>query len=59
MTTTSTTLEQNKTVVRDFIDALFTKGDLTAVDTYLADDYVDHDPPFGGPGTREACAAPE
>ncbi len=48
-----TATEQNKEIVRDYIDRLFTKGDLTAVDDYLAEDYVDHDPPFGTPGGRE------
>ncbi len=43
----------NKAIVRDFIDALFTAGDLGAVDRYLASDFVDHDPPFGGPGGAE------
>ena len=48
-----TTIEDNKTVVRDFIDRLFTKGDLEAVDTYLAEDFVNHDPPFGASADRE------
>lgn len=48
-----TATEQNKEIVRDYIGRLFTKGDLTAVDDYLAEDYVDHDPPFGTPGGRE------
>lgn len=41
------TQERNKAVVRDFIDGLFTKGDPSAVDTYLAEDFINHDPPFG------------
>ena len=45
-----TATEQNKEIVRDYIGRLFTKGDLTAVDDYLAEDY---DPPFGTPGGRE------
>jgi steroid delta-isomerase-like uncharacterized protein len=48
-----TATEQNKEIVRDYIGRLFTKGDLTAIDDYLAEDYVDHDPPFGTPGGRE------
>ena len=48
-----TATEQNKEIVRDYIDRLFTKGDLTAVDDYLAEDYVDHDPPLRTPGGRE------
>jgi len=56
-----TDLERNKTVVRDYIDALFTRGDLSAVDHYLAEDFVNHDPPFGlragTEGIRAAAAA--
>ena len=50
---TTTDIDTNKALVRDFIDALFTDGDLGAVDRYLADGFVDHDPPFGGPGGAE------
>jgi steroid delta-isomerase-like uncharacterized protein len=45
--------QPNKTVVSDFIDALFTKGDLGAADAFLAEDFVNHDPPFGGTADRE------
>jgi steroid delta-isomerase-like uncharacterized protein len=48
-----TQTEQNKITVRDFIDGLFTKGDLGAVDTYLAEDFINHDPPFGVPADRD------
>jgi steroid delta-isomerase-like uncharacterized protein len=41
-----TNTEHNKVVVDEFIQALFTKGDLSAVDRYLADDFVAHDPPM-------------
>jgi steroid delta-isomerase-like uncharacterized protein len=41
------TIDDNKEVVRQFIDALFTHGDLAAVDEYLANDFVNHDPPVG------------
>ncbi|MFJ3223806.1 ester cyclase [Streptomyces sp. NPDC086783] len=50
-------IEQNKKTVSDFIEALFTKGDLGAVDVWLAEDFVDHDPPFGGPADREGMRA--
>ncbi|MFG3155426.1 ester cyclase [Streptomyces sp. NPDC048219] len=53
MDTLETTLTGNKDIVRGFIDALFTKGDLGAVDDYLTEDFVNHDPPFGAPGDRE------
>ena len=49
-----TTIEQNKEIVREFIDRVFTKGDLTAVDALLSDDFVNHDPHFGAPEGREA-----
>jgi steroid delta-isomerase-like uncharacterized protein len=48
-----TRTETNKTIVSDFIGALFTKGDPNAVDDYLADDFVNHDPPFGASADRE------
>ncbi|TDW77029.1 ester cyclase [Kribbella pratensis] len=47
------TTDSNKTVVKDFIDGLFTKGDLGAVDTHLAEDFINHDPPFGVTPDRE------
>jgi steroid delta-isomerase-like uncharacterized protein len=51
------TIEQDKLVVRDFIDSLFTKGDLGAVDQYLAEDFVNHDPPVGVSADREGMRA--
>ena len=54
---TTTATDANKVIVRDFIDALFTQGDLTAVDRYLGQGFVDHDPPFGGPGGAEGIRA--
>ena len=51
------TISQNKNTVTSFIDALFTKGDLGAVDEYLAEDFVDHDPPMGGSSSREGMRA--
>lgn len=49
-----TTIEQNKEIVREFIDRVFTKGDLTGVDDLLSDDFVNHDPHFGAPDGKEA-----
>jgi steroid delta-isomerase-like uncharacterized protein len=51
------TTESNKRTVRDLIDGLFTKGDLGAVDTYFAEDFVNHDPPFGVSADREGMRA--
>jgi steroid delta-isomerase-like uncharacterized protein len=48
-----TTTDANKAIVTDFIGALFTKGDPGAVDDYLAEDFVNHDPPFGATADRE------
>lgn len=52
MTSNNTT--QNKQLVDTFIQELFTKGDLGAVDRYVHPDFVNHDPPFpGAPEGRE------
>jgi steroid delta-isomerase-like uncharacterized protein len=58
MTTTTT---HNKQLVEEFITALFTDGDLTAVDRYLNPEFIDHDPPLPGApdgpeGVRQAAA---
>jgi steroid delta-isomerase-like uncharacterized protein len=50
----SNDLTENKKIVDAFVQALFTDGDLDAVDRHLAPDFVHHDPPFSGaPGGRE------
>jgi predicted ester cyclase len=59
MTTERTT--RNKQLVVDFIQELFTKGDLDAVDRYLDPGFVNHDAPFPGAppgpeGMRQAAA---
>lgn len=55
-----TDADANKKVVTEFIDRLFSRGDLAAVDEYLSDEFVNHDPPFGvsadGEGMRSAAA---
>ena len=55
-----TTTEENKQVVDEFIQALFTKGDASAVERYLAADFIAHDPPMpdltgDAAGFREAA----
>ncbi len=52
-----TTIDENKTIAQDFIDALFTSGDVGAVDRLLSDDFINHDPPFGGPAGKEGMRA--
>jgi steroid delta-isomerase-like uncharacterized protein len=49
--------EQNKKIVTEFIDAVFTRGDLGAVDEYLAADFINHDPPAGVTADREGMRA--
>jgi steroid delta-isomerase-like uncharacterized protein len=43
----------NKALVTEFIDALFTRGELDAVDRYLAPGFVNHDPFPGFAPDRE------
>jgi steroid delta-isomerase-like uncharacterized protein len=54
------TTTKNKQIVEEFITALFTDGDLTAVDRYLGPDFINHDPPLpgapdGSEGLRQAA----
>jgi predicted ester cyclase len=42
------TSTQNKQLVEEFISALFSNGDLTAVDRYLDPEFINHDPPLPG-----------
>ena len=56
-----TTATHNKQLVEEFITALFTDGDLTAVDRYLDPEFIDHDPPLpnapdGPESVRQAAA---
>jgi steroid delta-isomerase-like uncharacterized protein len=50
-------ITDNKALVKEFIDRLFTAGDLSVLDELVAPGYVDHDPPFGGAGTVEGWRA--
>lgn len=38
-------IQRNKQLVEDFVQDLFTRGDLQAIDRYLDPGFVDHDPP--------------
>lgn len=51
------TMQQNKDTVTAFIGAVFSKGDLGAVDDYLGEDFVNHDPPLGVPAARDGMRA--
>jgi steroid delta-isomerase-like uncharacterized protein len=47
--------QHNKQIVDEFIQALFTRGELDAVDRYLTPDFINHDPTFPDqPGDRES-----
>jgi predicted SnoaL-like aldol condensation-catalyzing enzyme len=50
---TDPTTTGNTALVTQFIDALFTRGELDAVDRYLAPDFVNHDPFPGFGSDRE------
>jgi steroid delta-isomerase-like uncharacterized protein len=52
MPATLTTIEDNKALVRRFIDEVFLQGDAEAVDELLADDFVPHDWGRTGTGKR-------
>jgi predicted SnoaL-like aldol condensation-catalyzing enzyme len=47
----------NKNIVKEFIDRLFTEGDVSVLDELVEPVYVDHDPPFGGAGTVDGWRA--
>jgi steroid delta-isomerase-like uncharacterized protein len=50
--------QHNKQIVDEFIQALFTRGELDAVDRYLSPDFVNHNPTWPGqPGDRESMRA--
>ena len=50
--------EQNKTIVRNFVEEVWNKSNLDAVETYFAADFVDHNParpgsPSGAEGAKQ------
>ncbi len=54
--------EQNKTIVRNFAEEIWNKGNFEATTTYVAADFVDHNPaipnqPPGAEGARQVFAA--
>lgn len=46
-------LDDNKAIVDEFIQALFSRGEFDAVERYLAPEFVNRDPSPGYPGDRE------
>ena len=53
------TIEQNKALVRRFVDEIFVKGSFDAVDDLLADDFVGHTWPSTGDGKADLKRAIE
>lgn len=47
-------VEENKAIVRHFVEALWNKGDLSTADALLAPDFVNHSARAGTPADREA-----
>ena len=52
-----TDTDANKKIVKEFIQRLFSEGDLAAVDDCLSVEFVNHDPPFGASADREGMRA--
>lgn len=46
-------LDENKAIARRFVDEVQNKGNISAVDEFLADDFVNHSVPPGLPPDRE------
>lgn len=46
-------IDDNKQLVDEFIQAVFTRGDLDAIDRYLSPDFVNHDRHQGYAGDRD------
>lgn len=58
---TTDQLAAHKELVASFIQGLFTRGDMDAIDRYLDPGFINHDPPFPGSptgreGMRQAAA---
>jgi len=51
------TTEQNKRSVRAFVTETQCRGNLAAIDVYLAREFVDHNPVSGLPGNRDGIRA--
>jgi steroid delta-isomerase-like uncharacterized protein len=50
--------EENKAVVRRFIEEVWNNGNLDAIDELISENHVDHDPAqAAGPGGREGARA--
>ena len=53
------TTEENKALVRRFVDEIFVRGNVAAVDELLADDFVPYTWPYTGDGKRDLKQAME
>ncbi|MCC7540197.1 MAG: ester cyclase [Deltaproteobacteria bacterium] len=50
-------MSDRKVLVREFVDAVMSEGDVAATDRYLDASFVDHQPFPGHPGTRDGFKA--
>lgn len=48
-------VDENKAVVRRYVDQVQNKGNIDSVERFIAADATDHTPPPGVPGTREGA----
>jgi steroid delta-isomerase-like uncharacterized protein len=46
-------LEENKALLRRIPEEIWSKGDMAAADAVLSSDFVNHNPAFGHPPTRD------
>ena len=53
------TTEENKALVRRFVDEIFVRGNVAAVDELLADDFVPYTWPYTGDGKKDLKQAME
>ena len=51
--------EQNKAIVRRFVEQIFVRGNVAAVDQLVADDFVPYTWPYTGDGKKDLKAAME
>lgn len=51
------TLEDNKAIVRRFVEEIFVRGNAAAVDELVAEDFVPHTWPYSGDGRADLKAA--
>jgi predicted SnoaL-like aldol condensation-catalyzing enzyme len=46
-------VEENKAIVRRFVDEVQSKGNVDAIDEFCSPEFINHSPPPGVPSNRE------